>query len=604
MSFEQETFGAAIAYMNQTLAGAGSLKGEKGDKGDTGETGPKGEKGDTGESGASAYDIALENGFEGSEKDWLNSLTPTNIATTTDYTMPGSYEGRLLFKEIAGKTEQLTSTGANVLEEVKVDASLTQWDNIFLAKADLKPSTQYTISFIGAVGNKYYPNEKVFEQAPTFVVEKGINKVVVTTRADVTSQKMSGDYDGFYTILKNGILQPNANKFENVMMNLGSVALPYEPYGVGIPFIRSVAIDGIKTHRKNLLENNATSQTKSGISFDVNEDKSVTINGTSTDGSSWILLKDNISLKSGQILNGVTGGGTDPLYANYFIQLWDNNANGIIVNHGDGEYVVESDYDNVGVFVGVKDGSTVEDVTIYPMIRNADIEDATYEPYCGSSVTFSTPIELNKIGDVQDVIVDGKLTKRLASVVLDGTVEPMSVSEGNNGGTVIGYRYDDIGMWAVDRNRNVNRVCDRLQPPTTTTPNDFKDCEIGHWGFNNVGYNDEFFIFCIDENFTTFSEVQTWLSTHPIRIVFEIVREYPDMPVVDQIALNSVKTCDGTTYLEIDSPLEPDFKCEYGTSKVGACVLEGILTGRNAEIIAEDNAKRIAALEATIVNNI
>jgi hypothetical protein len=129
-------------------------------------------------------------------------------------------------------------------------------------------------------------------------------------------------------------------------------------------------------------------------------------------------------------------------------------------------------------------------------------------------------------------------------------------------------------MWAVNRNRNVNRLCDRLLPPTTTKPNDFKDCEIGHWGFNNNGYNDEFFIFCINENFTTSSEVQTWLSANPIKIVFEIDREYPDIPTVDKVALNSLKTYEGVTYLEFDSPLEPEFVAEYGTSKVGGVALE------------------------------
>lgn len=66
-----------------------SIKGEKGEqgiqgeKGDTGfqglqgVQGAKGEKGDTGakgESGASAYELAVENGFSGTETEWLESL--------------------------------------------------------------------------------------------------------------------------------------------------------------------------------------------------------------------------------------------------------------------------------------------------------------------------------------------------------------------------------------------------------------------------------------------------------------------------------------------------------------------------------------------------
>ena len=67
-----------------------SLKGEKGDKGDKGDQGPQGLKGDKGDQGIpgtsggpsggvgpqgdSAYQVAVNNGFVGTEQDWLTSL--------------------------------------------------------------------------------------------------------------------------------------------------------------------------------------------------------------------------------------------------------------------------------------------------------------------------------------------------------------------------------------------------------------------------------------------------------------------------------------------------------------------------------------------------
>lgn len=57
--------------------------GEQGPKGDVGEQGPKGDKGDPGDpgpqgpkgaDGASAYDLAVANGFSGTEEQWLASL--------------------------------------------------------------------------------------------------------------------------------------------------------------------------------------------------------------------------------------------------------------------------------------------------------------------------------------------------------------------------------------------------------------------------------------------------------------------------------------------------------------------------------------------------
>mgnify|MGYP004696528907 FL=1 len=51
-----------------------SLKGDKGDKGDKGNTGAKGNPGQDGAEGKSAYAIAVEHGYEDSEDEWLLSL--------------------------------------------------------------------------------------------------------------------------------------------------------------------------------------------------------------------------------------------------------------------------------------------------------------------------------------------------------------------------------------------------------------------------------------------------------------------------------------------------------------------------------------------------
>ena len=57
--------------------GATGAQGDKGDKGDTGATGAtgaqgdKGDKGDTGATGKSAYEIAVDNGYTGTEQQWI-----------------------------------------------------------------------------------------------------------------------------------------------------------------------------------------------------------------------------------------------------------------------------------------------------------------------------------------------------------------------------------------------------------------------------------------------------------------------------------------------------------------------------------------------------
>ena len=59
-----------------------SLKGEKGDRGDKGETGSDGLNGSD---GLSAYQIAVNNGFEGTETEWLDSLKGNQM---NDFILP------------------------------------------------------------------------------------------------------------------------------------------------------------------------------------------------------------------------------------------------------------------------------------------------------------------------------------------------------------------------------------------------------------------------------------------------------------------------------------------------------------------------------------
>ena len=60
------------------------LKGEKGDDGEQGKQGEKGDDGEQGEKGKSAYEVALDNGFVGTEAAWLKSLKGADGTMTFD----------------------------------------------------------------------------------------------------------------------------------------------------------------------------------------------------------------------------------------------------------------------------------------------------------------------------------------------------------------------------------------------------------------------------------------------------------------------------------------------------------------------------------------
>ena len=139
--------------------------------------------------------------------------------------------------------------------------------------------------------------------------------------------------------------------------------------------------------KKNLLKNTATTYTTNGVTYTVNNDGSVTANGTATADASINLSDFSLTnpsnshvetLKSGNyILSGISGGSD----VTYFIQYRDMTKS-LSQNATDGDKeITVVNGNNVYVIIRVKAGITVNNLTFYPMIRSADIEDDTYEPY-------------------------------------------------------------------------------------------------------------------------------------------------------------------------------------------------------------------------------
>ena len=76
--------GDAFTYADFTVEQLAGLKGPKGDKGDKGETGDRGFNGLDGADGKSAYELAAENGFDGSVEEYLLSLKGAQGETGKD----------------------------------------------------------------------------------------------------------------------------------------------------------------------------------------------------------------------------------------------------------------------------------------------------------------------------------------------------------------------------------------------------------------------------------------------------------------------------------------------------------------------------------------
>lgn len=133
----------------------------------------------------------------------------------------------------------------------------------------------------------------------------------------------------------------------------------------------------VGTQCKNLLKNNAVTKTINGVTFTVNSDGSVTVNGTNTSSSTGANL-EICSFKNygtGKLTASLNSTDSN-LYMSVFNKSWIGIGfvcdEEITWDNGNKERLVR---------LVVKPGATINNVTVYPMIRYTDIIDDTYEPY-------------------------------------------------------------------------------------------------------------------------------------------------------------------------------------------------------------------------------
>lgn len=134
---------------------------------------------------------------------------------------------------------------------------------------------------------------------------------------------------------------------------------------------------------KNLLKITATSQTIKGVTFTVNDDQTVTVNGTNdgTGASTFIVVPNNraITIPDGNyILSGCPTDGGTPYDLRWYQysngkSAYDNGAGASVTKNGN------TAASNIAIIV--KTGQTANNVVFSPMLRPASITDSTFVPY-------------------------------------------------------------------------------------------------------------------------------------------------------------------------------------------------------------------------------
>lgn len=246
----------------------------------------------------------------------------------------------------------------------------------------------------------------------------------------------------------------------HIMVNAGSTPLPYEPYGYKVPVTVSNGADTLTTPiylpeqirkvgdeveyidygkqkqhrvRKNQVVSNVTSRTidnGDGTFFYItaNHDGSVTCNGYA---KSTIFISNSyiaeLEASTRYILSGCPQGGK---YMSYRLDLRFPTGQAIdpIVDYGIG-YTFSVDTPGIYVpTVRIAADYTCDNLTFYPMIRKADIEDDTYEPYIENTDLDVTLPAMPTLAGTNTLSVGTEVQP--SSIEVTGNIKPIETETG------------------------------------------------------------------------------------------------------------------------------------------------------------------------------
>lgn len=207
----------------------------------------------------------------------------------------------------------------------------------------------------------------------------------------------------------------------------------------GTPSIDSEAPIESVGDNVNVLPNTATTQTINGVTFTVNKEGSVKVNGTAT-ANTILKMTENLTLEDGEEykLSGCPKGGSSTSYCMVLNQYY-SSASHFTEEYGNGAtftYNVLSANSN-SIYIKISSGVTVNNLIFKPKIEKGS-KVTSYSPYGQGSIGITmgdgttsetkslyTQQPFRAIGDVEDrfVKVDGVWYEEhnIYRLILDGT---------------------------------------------------------------------------------------------------------------------------------------------------------------------------------------
>ena len=329
------------------------------------------------------------------------------------------------------------------------------------------------------------------------------------------------------------------------------------------------AVANFKCVGKNLIPypySDGTSKTSNGITYTVNDDGSITVNGTATAVSRFGVRAESLNnVKSGErvTLSGCPSGGSNSKYA-----LYTQTVNNFDLGNG-----VTFDWaPNIsGIAIVIYSGQTVNNLVFKPMLTLAGT-DQTFELYKYKDVTTDLTLRAIEVASTDDYTYERNGKYYIADTVDwsedNGYVITRRIKE-LNAKEKTWYLYNNLVYANIVDAYKVNVIISNRFPYSNPVSNNTFDMVFtstpGIWHLN-VQSDDTDSV----ENWTNY------INTNDVIFVYAL-----KTPTIEHItseqaqALLSLKTYDEATSIDCVEDIAPVVDLEYASNGVSALALIG-----------------------------
>lgn len=482
--------------------------------------------------------------------------------------LPNSLDAPLERLELGGKTEQVQTTGAQLLKPK--DGSYTVFGvSVDIANGEIKLSGTATSSG----GRTIRLSEPFLLKAGTYSSEvDGKIDFILSKNSDnsylvnLAVKNFNVNEDTEVYVGLNVMAQNTYNNKYHIMLNSGNIALPYEPYTGGKPspspeYPQEIKNSGkwneetrkyevsVKVTGKNLFDIEKAEVSGGNLCTAKRENNIVKITAIETVTSKRayaIVSGGGICLKSGKtyFLNGRKVGTSNmtPMFA-----FFKEKNNGELLKMGNFYTPNEDICIDIGIYLvgdAIRTGNTLE-ITDIIVCEGKDA--AQYQPYAEQTLTLTSDRPLTK----WDRLVEqgGEIGWLYGSVI--ATIdETASIS-----------LYAPNGFYVYVKNidkKEKTGYCDKLYAKKMSNGEPFVL-------FGNANNNGLYTLNTQEFYGKTASEIKEKLKEYPLNIIGKSeTTEFVPLPQSEQNAIRALKTYYPTTVITADGgELDPDIKVTY-----------------------------------------